>query len=340
MAKAPRPRFSVELRRIVLIVVGVLAILVLAAIAVVWNATRPRSIDAFCSELLPDDRRELSAGQIRVTYLGTTSLLFDDGETQLLIDAFLSRPAVWRLLGKIGTDESRVNRALDRARADRVRAVFVAHSHYDHALDVGYIGKVTGAKIYGSQSTLNVALGAGLKPKQIEEFEPGRRYSVGQFTVEVLAARHSPPIQGLNDDEGEVIHAPLEQPARFCEFKEGGAFDFLVRWSDQTVLVNTAANYLTASREGLSANVVFLSTGQLSSQCVAFQEAFYAETVGRVKPKLVIPLHWDSFFYPLDEPLGALGDPAFEFLRTRTTLDGVDFGILQGFASIVLPVPE
>ena len=43
--------------------------------------------------------------------------------------------------------------------------MFIAHSHHDHALDVAYIAKRTGARVYGSDSTLNLARGEGyLKP--------------------------------------------------------------------------------------------------------------------------------------------------------------------------------
>ena len=32
-------------------------------------------------------------------------------------------------------------------------------------------------------------------------------------------------------------------------------------------------------------------------------DTFYKETLDKVQPKTVIPLHWDDFFSPLDEPV-------------------------------------
>src|SRR5215475_4215517 len=73
-------------------------------------------------------------GAVKVTFLGTTTLLFDDGETQLMTDGFFSRPSLLKVTtSKIQTDTRVVDAVLKRARVERLKALFVAHSHYDHA---------------------------------------------------------------------------------------------------------------------------------------------------------------------------------------------------------------
>lgn len=55
-----------------------------------------------------------------------------------------------------------------------------------------------------------------------------------------------------------------------------------------------------------------------------FQQAFYDETVGKVRPKRVIPIHWDNFFQPLSDHLEAMPqvvdnlEQGFDFLISRT----------------------
>jgi phosphoribosyl 1,2-cyclic phosphodiesterase len=60
----------------------------------------------------------------------------DDGETQLLADCFFTRPAIILILtSKIPTDTTVVNRVLFQNKMDRLKALFVTHSHYEHSLD-------------------------------------------------------------------------------------------------------------------------------------------------------------------------------------------------------------
>lgn len=273
-------------------------------------------------------------GAVTVTFLGTTTLLFDDGETQLLTDGFLTRPVVTKLLNRIETDPKTVDEALKKAGADRVKALFVAHAHYDHAMDCAYVAQKTGAKLHGSASVLNVGRGGGLKDEQMALFDPGKELKVGKFAVTVLKGKHSPPLKGLNDDLGQEIAKPLKQPAGFRDYKEGGSFDFLIRHGDRAALVNCAANFVEGAHDGVRADVLFLSVGALGGQPKEFQTAFYDQTVSKVKPKLVIPIHYDDFTQPLSDTLRGLGDTpaAFDFVIGRLKADKIRFGLLQGYA--------
>jgi L-ascorbate metabolism protein UlaG (beta-lactamase superfamily) len=287
--------------------------------------------------LLKGNAPEPKDGAVKVTFLGTTTLLFDDGETQLMVDGFFSRPPLFKVLaGKIETDTKVVDAALKRAGVERLKAIFVAHSHYDHALDAPYVVQKTKATLHGSASTLNIGRGGDLREEQMVLFEVGKEYTVGKFAVTVLKSKHSPPIPGINDDLGQTIDKPLKQPASFREYKEGGAYDFLIKRGGKAVLVNIGANYIEGALDKVRADVYFLSVGGLGMQTRAFQNAFYDQTVKKVRPQLVIPIHWDHFLLPLDDRLTLMGDPAFEFLIGRLKADGIRFGIMQGFQSVEL----
>ncbi|MBX9694921.1 MAG: MBL fold metallo-hydrolase [Cyanobacteria bacterium] len=281
--------------------------------------------------------------KVKITFLGTTSLLIDDGETQLLIDGFISRLSLGKAaLSKVRTDVSAVDAALSRTKVDRLKAILVSHSHYDHVFDVAYVAQKTGAKLLGSVSTLNVGRGGGLADQQMALFEPGKKVPFGKFSVTVIPSKHSPALKGINNDIGDVIEAPLKQPARVKAYREGGSFDFLIEHEKHSILVKPSANFIDGSLDNFRADVLFLSVGQLGRQNREFQNNYYDQTVGKVKPHLVIPVHWDNFFQPLSdhlEPL-TLGDKvpkAFDFLIGRLSHDGIKFGILQGYASITLP---
>lgn len=303
------------------------------------------------SDCYIDDDREMGNGEVKVTYLGTSSLLIEDGSTKLMVDGFLSRPGVPSLLVLgVETDTGRVIRALKWASVDSVSAVFVAHSHYDHALDAAYVARYTKARLYGSPSTLNTGRWAGLDTSSAKRFEPGKLMEFGDFHVTVLHASHSPQ-KKLIADAGQHILKQIPEltkdstPARVKQsrYREGGSYDLLIRHGALTILVKPSANWVPGVLDGVQADVVFLGVGTLGAQDTSFQRAYYEQTVGKVRPRLVIPIHWDDPTAELSEQLEAnpriLDDveTTFDSLIARTRRGNIGFGILQGYASVVLP---
>ncbi|MCV3214073.1 hypothetical protein OGM63_11215 [Plectonema radiosum NIES-515] len=255
-----------------------------------------------------------------------------------------------------------VDQALSQyAKVDRLNALFVAHSHFDHALDVAYIAKKTVAQLYGSESTLNIGQGGGVPEDQMTLYDPGKEVKVGKFNVTVLRSQHSRSTP-INDDLGQVINTPLTQPTMLRNYVEGNSFDFLIKHGHHSILVKPSANFIWGALEQVPpVNVLFLAMGTAGSQTAGSQTAgsqpgecpeyrdllkhFYDQTVGKLKPQLelVIPIHWDHFFCPLkpDETLYALDNNdltvGFDFLVEHLTGDGINFGIMQkGFHSVML----
>jgi L-ascorbate metabolism protein UlaG (beta-lactamase superfamily) len=240
---------------------------------------------------------------LTVTFLGTTSLLFDDGADQIMIDGFVSRPAVHALVfKKIESDWSEIERVLEAIRARRVGGVFVAHAHYDHAFDSAHVAKWTGARLYGSPSVLNLGHGAGLPVGQLLPLRPQSEVEVGAFRIVALPSVHSLP-DWYNNNLGQEIALPMSQPLRARDMVEGGSFDLLIRHRNRTILIRPAAGYRAGDLAGVTADILFLAVGSLGNQTPSYRRAFFEETVGRVGPRLVVPTHWDSPFRDLGEPL-------------------------------------
>lgn len=327
--------------------------IVVAVAAVLYRRllTPSGSIDRY-AEYYYRDPSASGDGAVKVTFLGATTLLLDDDQTQLMVDGFFTRPSLLRVAtSKLETDPVIVDPILDGLKLDRLEAVFVAHSHYDHALDSSHVVQrigekrsslsLTPTKLYGSASTLNIGRGADLLDTQMVEYEPNKELVFGRFRVTVLTSEHTPPTL-FNNDLGEAIETQLSQPARFCAYKEGGSYDLLVKHGKQTILIKPSTNYRAGALKKIRADVVFLGTGRLGKQDREFQDNYYDETVGTVEPKLVIPIHWDDFFRPLsahlDAPVKAVDDlpRGFDFLIERTNAQKIAFRILQGYQSLVL----
>jgi L-ascorbate metabolism protein UlaG (beta-lactamase superfamily) len=327
------------LKKIILIIV--LVVIAGLPVAVYYLTSPSGNIDNY-KAYYTNDAGEAGNGSVKVTFLGVSTLLVDDGETQLLIDGFFTRPSLWRtLLAKVSTDTIAADRAISRYRMESVQGIFVAHSHYDHALDIAYVTRRTRAQLYGSASTLNIARGGGLGEDRMTLYQPGKEIQLGKFTVTVLRSRHSPSAL-VNRENGKTIDNPLHQPATVLRYIEGGSFDFVIRHESHTLYIKPSANYVEGMLDTVRADVLFLGLAPLGTQDLAFMDRFYDQTIGQLKPKLVIPLHWDNFSLPLSGHLTMLPKIAdrtaktFDFMIARTKSDSITFKILQGGGSINL----
>ena len=236
---------------------------------------------------------------MKVTYLGTTMLLFDDGEDQLLFDCHVTRPSVLKFLGgRLATDTKTADRVIREIGFGRLRGIFISHTHHDHVLDAPYFALRCHAGVYGSESAMNVARGGGVPEEMLHSFRESMEFRIGDFRVTVIPSVHS-KAHWYNNDLGKTIDAPLVQPARKKEFREGGAYDFFIFHKGRKYLIRPSYNYLEGQLDGYKADVLFLGIAGISKDTEARRERFFAETVGKTGPKVVVPVHWDNFLRPL-----------------------------------------
>jgi len=273
---------------------------------------------------------------LRVTFLGVSTLLFDDGETAILTDGFFTRPD-WKtvLTRKVRPDSERIAKSLQRAGITRLDAVIVTHSHYDHAMDSPEVARRTGAIVLGSESTANVARGWKLAENQIRIVGNGDQIEFGRFQVTFIQTRHAP-----TDFTGGEIREPLMPPVRANQYREGSSFSVLIKHNGKTLLVQSTAGFVEGALRGQQADVVFLGIGALGNQGEAYRQAYWHETVQAVGASRVIPIHWDDFTRPLDQPLVPLPylfddlDKSMAFILGRGQHEGVDVKFAPTWAKV------
>ena len=249
---------------------------------------------------------EAPAGGVTVRFSGTSTLLFSDGETQWMTDGWFTRPGPLRLLaGKIAPDPEAIRRGLAANEVSTLAAVFPLHSHYDHAMDAPEVARRTDALLLGSESTANIGRGRGLPEAQIRVGRDRLPEQHGRFDITPIETRHFPlpdpeiRRRALSDPE---ITAPLVPPVGAFDYRLGKAWVLHVDHPRGSWLIVGSAGYVEGALQGLEADVVFLGVGGLGSQTADYREAFWRETVGRVKPQRVIPIHYDSLTAPAEGP--------------------------------------
>lgn len=280
----------------------------------------------------------LEAGRdFRVTFLGVSTLLFSDGKNAFLTDGFFSRPSKLRFLfTKIKPNEQLITYCLARADIKSLDAVIVVHSHYDHVMDAPIVALKTGAQLIGSESTAYVALGLEFPKKRITIIAGDETMDIGQFQITPIVSDHVP---SLLAPKGQ-IEAPLKPPTYWSRYKEGGSYSLLISHGAKKMLVQGSAGFVKDGLKGRKADVVFLGTGQLGRQSDDYCDKYWNEVVTTVGARRVIPIHWDDFWKPLDQPLVPFPwyadnfDKSMRYLLERGSNEGVEVKLLPAWKAI------
>ncbi len=284
------------------VLVGTTLAVVIAATVFLWR-DRPYLADI-------DWQRPVVAGDsatdtVTATWFGVTTLLFDDGETQILIDGFISRPSLADILldRPVSNDAAMINYVLDEYRVRRLAAIIPAHSHFDHAMDVGAIANRTSASILGSASTAAIARGAGVPEDQITEAVEQQAYEFGKFSVTLLRSTHAPIGWSGSVPLAGSIDGPLVVPQPISAWREGGSYTIVIGHPQGTAIVQGSAGF--ADSEALSgelaADAVFLGVGGLETLGRDYAEQFWQSMVTATGVGSIYVVHFDDFTRPLGD---------------------------------------
>ena len=236
---------------------------------------------------------------LTVTFLGVSTLLFDDGETAILTDGFFTRPGLLSVVTRIAPDSARITQTLSRAGITRLAAVIPVHSHYDHAMDAPYVAKWTGADLVGSSSTANIGRGAELPADRIRVPATGEAIQYGRFSVTLLRSEHVPSPFLM---AGEIT-TPLTPPARTKDYRLGECYSVVIEHDGRTIVVQGSAGFIPGALNNVKADVVYLGVATLGKQAAGYRDSLWNEVVAATAAKRVIAIHWDDFMRPLTKPL-------------------------------------
>jgi L-ascorbate metabolism protein UlaG (beta-lactamase superfamily) len=241
------------------------------------------------------------------------------GEQILVIDPFFTRPPLRKL---ITGRRVHSNHKLASENLAACNFILVTHSHWDHLMDVAEVVNNTGAVACGSANTCKILAAAGISPANIHQIEVGSQVCLGNFDVEVLPGRHvRTPLDGLING---AVRDNLSAPLRMVDYKMDSCFSLLVSCGKTRILFG---NHPTR------ADILFINPNDLAG--------FYLPFINTVQASVVIPIHWDNFFLPLNRPLRPmLNFPAWIYpCIKRNTLRGFKRVIEKGCASTRVIIP-
>jgi L-ascorbate metabolism protein UlaG (beta-lactamase superfamily) len=282
--------------------VGVLAVIATFASLLMWRMWQIRG-DLEDTNWKTSMVASEPGESVTATWLGTSTVLFDDGETQILIDGAFTRIGALDalLFNRVSSDIATINYALARFQMNRLAAIVPVHSHFDHAIDVGHVANRTSAVVLGSESTANIVRGADVPVDQYQILGDGEVRQFGNFTIKLIASVHAPI--GANEREifPGIIDIPLRQPARISEYRTGVAWAIHIGHPRGATLVQGSGGYIEGKLSQETANVVMLGLGKVASLGPEYMKSYWDETVVATGASRVIAIHHDDYTAPFGE---------------------------------------
>lgn len=294
-----------RLFKIILSVILILAFLVAGLFYYVLN----HHVDITAYEQLYEGvDTQPSPTDIKIQFVGVSTLVISDDSTTIMTDGFFSRFASWDMLfGTIEPQKADIKWALDKLAMDKLDAILVVHSHFDHAMDAPEVAKLTGAPMYGSESTANIGRGWNLPENQIKVFQNRQPMQFGKFKVTPILSNHFVFANAAVKEQAlggnQEITAPLVPPVTALEYKMGGAYSFLFEHPKGSFLLQSSAGWKSGSLAGIQVDKVILGIGGLGSQTLAYQATYFKELVDAVNAKQIYLIHWDAFAGSIRQPI-------------------------------------
>ena len=261
-------------------------------------------------------------GPVKVTWLGTAGFAIEHEGTVVLIDPYLTRASLPRLIAApLHCDRAAVARY-----APKADAVVAGHTHFDHVLDVPSIARATGARVFGSRSCAALCRAEGVPEAKIVDVEGAMRgepvqAEVGPFTLRFIPSVHSAFMLGRVPFPGDI--ADCEQvPLRAHRYRCGAVFGVELRVAGKTLYHLGSADLLDV-RAPRDVDLLLM--------CVAgwtTTPRFTDRVMRAFTPRSILLSHWDDFLSPMSA--GARMLPAMQLPRLVEGLTRVDPSVRLG----------
>jgi L-ascorbate metabolism protein UlaG (beta-lactamase superfamily) len=239
---------------------------------------------------------------LSLRWLGTAGFALEYRGTRVLIDPYLSRPGLREVVSgrRLRPDIPGIDRWVGDA-----DAILVGHTHFDHALDIPYLAWAHDATVYGSSSLRKLMTLHGLQSRSVL-VRPGHRYEVGELAITFVHSCHSKLMLGLAVPAGGELTCDHLDHLSGRAFRCGQVYGIHIEVAGRTFYHQGSANLvddaLRRQCPGAGTHGVDYFLCGIAGR--RFTDRYLERILPVLKPRLIIPHHYDDFFRPLDQAMG------------------------------------
>lgn len=241
-----------------------------------------------------------SAG-VNLRCLGTAGWEFTFGNTTILLDPWLTRTVLGGLLGRPSdpTVKMTPNTDLLDQQIHKADIILISHGHYDHTPDIPYIAQKTGARVFGSETHMNLMRALGVPEAQLSTVRGGENMRFDGFSIEVFPSLHGLSATKQILAPHTLVTVPDPPPSVAGDFPEGGTLSYQITIADSyRMFAMGTANFIERAISGLQPDLALLAVANYTQTYQYVPRLMAALN----NPGIVLPTHWDNWEKPLDQP--------------------------------------
>ncbi len=251
------------------------------------------------SESLPQKNQDIekNQGKVNVRWTGAAGIEFTYNGRTILIDPYLSRIGKFELFFKRPLPKKDKIEQYVKGLPGKLSGIVVGHTHFDHVLDVLEISENFTGPIVGSQS-LDALLSMHDIHIDIKVCEGGERIELfDDAAVTMIPSIHGRVIFGRVPYPGEVVLGK-RLPLKTKEYCHGTVFTPILELGGITFLHLGSANFIASELDGHECDVLFMCLPGWKKV-----QGYTSRLLEIVKPKVIIPFHYDNFTVPLSSDM-------------------------------------
>jgi L-ascorbate metabolism protein UlaG (beta-lactamase superfamily) len=230
---------------------------------------------------------------VSVRWTGAAGIEFTHSDRVILIDPYLTRP------GKIEVFFKRVRPKVDvvnrylQGLTGKLSAIIVGHTHFDHALDIPVFAQHLDGLLVGN-SSLEALMAMHGMPGRVTVCKGRERVQLfGGAAVTMIPSVHGLVAFGRIPSSGE-INPTGRLPLKSSEYRHGTVFMTKLELDGKVFMHAGSANFIESELHGHSCDVLCM--------CVPGWRkvpGYTTRLLQIVKPKIIVPFHYDDFSAPI-----------------------------------------
>lgn len=235
---------------------------------------------------------------IEVKWYGASCLSISDENTRIIIDPFLTRPSLWKVL----TNQALIpdTRLIKKyfGKDSRETIILITHTHYDHILDLPEVLRANPkAKVYGPAETIDFLKLFKIDTKIFKSLTKNHSLNIGQFSIESFDIKHSNLPFGFSFSRGKMS-STITTPLGAQDYQSMNSHSFFIKHKDARILLHPSAEPQKYDLKDIDLLIVGLTSLNINS--------LKKEVIDRVQAKRVFAIHHDNFFKSFDNPLAKM----------------------------------
>jgi L-ascorbate metabolism protein UlaG (beta-lactamase superfamily) len=265
---------------------------------------------------------------LEARWLGIGGVSITDGKDTLFFDPVATKPNLkhWFFGSAFKSNPDQAQKILRETQTKNLRAIFISHTHFDHAVDAPEIARATGATMYGGPSLEVVAKAYNPEAPRFKFIGNRDVVRVGDFKITAINREHAPVLRFLG---WHFLPGPvrMEFDFGFYQYREGEVWCYFVEHPLGNILLDQGSQFFEENK-GYSGKVKAYFLGVANK--VSMQD-LVENNIGKILPKKVIPIHFD-FFFLQSETLEKLRMP-------QNQLEEIQEKVKAGFPDAKFEIP-